>query len=1162
MVESEYYYAHNVSQTSGQYGKHWNGDAKKYRVFNDLANIKASSGVAKTSQIGGKNGTYPKPSIITAKNFQCNIPNNADISKVTVEYAHEKINIGGASPNIKAPTISLLGVSGQKKTGTAPTTTMTNRSVSFSFKPTPSQVNSTNFGVKIEYPENTNTNPGYLSLKYIRVKITYKVPKYALSIKPTSSAKKYVNSTMDLELTVNNSNKTEYDPTLTVTLPSGVSFNSKVSGDGTVTGSGNKITWKPSLSSSISRRTVKFRVNLTTTGQNKTFYFNANTGASQVSCTITVFAVEVTQATDSKPSNNKGIQVGLNVNSINSVKKGEPFDIILEASSTAKTDLPHTVEILLGTDTTGIVENVQINPNYDGTFESFENRYLWHLDFTEGKSNVSTITITGNSEEDDVSDIKITTTLNSEDPYDKTVILIPTHFNKLFCMGYQLNENEKSRLGKPKQDSDPFTYVCTTKLKVIGTDTLNDYGQNYRVGVFTGFAGGLIQDSCITTEYDNYWNLQNVEREHKEGGVIYSSYTGGNLDLINSSESNPYYWLPLRGELTFELDGFEGVGSLKFGTSTNLISINLSELECQALGEAIYESVFTDTLKLKWENGFVTAYYNQKELNLNDGEIDDGNTHSFEIGVPSQNGYRFFISLDNNSSIAFHDFRLKTLDFTEEDIVPYVQHWSEYIPSTNLGSWTDAKCEFDYNNEDDVIVVVTGEYIEAIPVGDEDVTVCFTNPTIVEEDNFKDFENVGVYPTPLGNLFSDIQTSEINLPYDAGNTYPIRIYNFEKSIYEDNENYVIQGISISASLENSSKVNVICSLISPFGQRGSRSIVLNDSSTEISFGGQYDLWGFDFEDLKDLDDWEFEFFTENPYGDDKLLVVNNVQVTLHYLPIQNAKVKCYVENEDTRFYGMIITKVDIPTALKTDTRYLEITGKDSNDAYRMNIDKKEITIEFRVEGCSIKETTSLLKRIGKLFTNQRNEVNKPLVKKIEFSHYPGEYWDFVMEDPIDAEAKFVDYEGKIKLIIPAGTSYSLEQVSTGSVGSNTSLAKVNPIINLVPNSIPANIPIILSLGAEPLDGEDDNRPKMIIRHSSAFEKDRDLIVIDCQNREVTLHSIVSEDAGDTEEELETMTVTDITSAVDFNSTWFIIHGEYEFHCSNASVQTVNFKERW
>ena len=226
---------------------------------------------------------------------------------------------------------------------------------------------------------------------------------------------------------------------------------------------------------------------------------------------------------------------------------------------------------------------------------------------------------------------------------------------------------------------------------------------------------------------------------------------------------------------------------------------------------------------------------------------------------------------------------------------------------------------------------------------------------------------------------------------------------------------------------------------------------------------------------------------------------------------------------------------EIPEGLKTETKYLDIEGTDAKEAYRMNIEKKTITTEFGIDGCNLEDTTYALRRVAKLFINERDSLNRPIPKRIEFSHYPDLYWEYVITDEIDHSISISDYVIKVKFVIPSGTACSVDDTVTNNIGTNLSLVKVNPVITLTPTA------------SEVLLIEEKTGQKFTIKNTKLVNTD--LITIDCENRKVTVKH--NDDSKE-----------DITASVDYSSDWFSIHGEYNFNTTNAVIQTITFNERW
>ena len=246
-------YAGTISQTTGG----------KYAQFSNLANMKNNVGGSwsTTETIRGKSGSPNRPSTLSFTHFGFNLPTGAEVSKVTITYSHRKTG----SCTIGAPTISLLGVSGFSGKGVAPskTTVTSNTKVFKGSALTRTVVNSSGFGVKVDYPTNSGAGEGTISVAYVRITVEYKVPSYSLSIKRVSGG--YNNERYTIQCAISNKTLTAYSPTLTLTAPTGFSFES-ASGSGTYNRvNARTITWNPKLSKSIGTATldIEFSVNVT-----------------------------------------------------------------------------------------------------------------------------------------------------------------------------------------------------------------------------------------------------------------------------------------------------------------------------------------------------------------------------------------------------------------------------------------------------------------------------------------------------------------------------------------------------------------------------------------------------------------------------------------------------------------------------------------------------------------------------------------------------------------------------------------------------------------------------------------------------------------------------------------------------------------------------------
>ncbi len=497
-------------------------------------------------------------------------------------------------------------------------------------------------------------------------------------------------------------------------------------------------------------------------------------------------------------------------------------------------------------------------------------------------------------------------------------------------------------------------------------------------------------------------------------------------------------------------------------------------------------------------------------------------------------------------------------ELPEENVESYIFDnalWSG-MPS-EFNEFVEESINFNYQSDCPVYFLWTSDYVVE---GYDDVTLDFTNPVVIETIEREDVESVGIFPIPIQEIIHTDTVAQLSL--DSGETTNgLRCFNLDCENL-DEEDIVIQGIELDIDVPTlDGECTVFAKIISPTivdgkNRIGERSIVLNNSEDpHIHLGNEFDLWGLKFDDFNDFSQFQLDLQIVNPYSGSQSIEINNVILTVHYSVIEDSKIKCLVNGEDTRFYNMFIQNVEVPMGVETDTEYMEISGTDTTNAYRMNIDKKEIKIDFSVKGCTIEETTRFMERIAKFFTNPRDILNRPQTNRIEFSHFPNRYWEVVMEKPIDNEVEFVEYEGTIKLVVPAGTSYNVESTTTSAMGTNSGIAKVNPLIQISPNQ--SRITILEEFTNQIFTINEDE-----VNINGFSFNEHDIIRIDCEARKVYYYPL---NEGDTMDSLieEAHEHIDITHAVDFNSKWFVIYDDYKFTTDNTcDIHFVQFFEKW
>ena len=473
-------------------------------------------------------------------------------------------------------------------------------------------------------------------------------------------------------------------------------------------------------------------------------------------------------------------------------------------------------------------------------------------------------------------------------------------------------------------------------------------------------------------------------------------------------------------------------------------------------------------------------------------------------------------------------------ELTDEQIYEGATYWA--TNTAGLNTYNSVECEFTYNEEYPLYIVLTGDYAQA---GYDDGEITFTQPCIIEKTIYNGWEATGNYPVPIMALIDPDEADSATLTLEGYETADnIRLYDLPLDDgYGTNDSLAVRGIQIRGTVESTDSLVLYAKLYSPNGSMGQRSIVLTPTidGQDFVIGGLGDLWGFSTADLKDLEDWEIELSASNTLsGTSSTLNSKGIEIVFYMERVEHQEVSVIVEGEDLAYYGAFIENVTIPEGLETDTSYINIDGTDMNDAYRQNIKEKTITIDFNISECDLKTSTDMLRQLTKLLVNEKDQYNRPIPKRVQFSYYPEDYFEYIMESPLTISNEVSGYNCKATLTIPAGTSYSLDDTITNTVGTVQGLAAINPTITIQPSS--TNIQI-----NETLTGQTFNM-------GYTGDWNDNTVEIDCNNRKVYL---ITDDNK-----------VDISKYVDHNSDWFRLYGEYSFEGVNCIIRTVSYNERW
>lgn len=1118
------FYPHTITQTTGG----------NFVTFDNLNNLKNSSATyATTGTIGKNTATSNTPSNIIATNFKVSLPTGAEIQRIRVEVAHKQ----SSKLSVPKPTVTLVNTTGgESGQMTAPTTTMTERTKTFYYdqtlinqwleknfskimkanKLTKAQmdkfmkkylagkankkvtgipvkyginqariVGNTNFGVKIAYPPNASKKyTGTVTLKYIRINVRYKIPSYALTASETVASSHYLNNQLIVELSITNKNLTKYNPTIMITIPTSVEYLS-ASGDGTVTvGSSVRLNWNPKLTSSKSKSTIQLR------------FTNTTIAASQV---ITV------------------------VENLYSTTKNVNFSITAAPSttgiSTGDEDIPYVNdENATPTNTEVVYVNVNEEFSLDLTFTDYDNDIVllyacvinneaYGGDFNDFSPTVCTESIYGYIYSSNVWHWTKVTILDGE-------YISPLEYS---LWRYGLNNNFKC--------TTPGEYVIAIYDYNDSTNLLKQINVCVMPTTLTMPPLALLQLS--EEELDRLGNnvsytAQSFLKEISSEGYVRNWNKNFRIGVFNNRIEDNLINICSWG--TFNED------TVTATINTNIPYSSINVVNEESITYSISDNVITFT---KDEEGLVNV-----DIQLLDSDSEIIGTGIYQIDFDNSE-----IITDNNK---YDPTDYSTLTLSQ--IFNNAEYWSDALSEVN--TWENKEVNFPYDENYPVHLLITGDFPEGNPATND---IVYTSPAIIENEGYTGYEETGNFPEPINaTISSELGDAFLNM---AGINQSNTIIFNELPLSEDfgtDGNIAIRGIEVNATVNYTDDLILTGKIHVKHDNEeltGTRSMLLspddddtteeNEMTTEISLGGEYDTWGIPIGSLTNLEDMEIDFIFNNSHStateDTTNILFSNVNVTVYADQVEQTMYTAYVEGEDVRYYGMFIQDIKIPFGLDTNVKYLNVEGTDLNDPINQTLANKTIEIEFDLGDCDLLESTNQIMELAQLFTNERDNMNTPIPKKIVFSHMPGYYAEYILEDSFDDEVDITTYTGKIKLIVPAGTFYALNDTVTAGVGMVNSITKVKPVLDITPSTSTLEI-------EETVSGQ-----KFTITYDDWQDR---LLRIDCEDRKAWL--LTNEDDDNP---------TDISSSVDWNSDWFMLQGEYNFSTSGCVLNSVTYTER-
>lgn len=983
--------------------------------------------------------------------------------------------------SIGKPTINILNITGDNKKGKALTKTVTKSTAKWTGNHIVANMNSANFGVKISFPSNTKANTGYVKVKYIRIIIDYSEPNFTVTAKKVSGT--YHGDEFLVKCTLSNVNKTKGTSNVNIGLPSGLGFIRDEGPNGyvvSISGSNNR-QWITNIDGGSSASVV-LRLYPDHSGS---FTITLKESATGHTSSLTLLVVD-------KPVSTGAIQ---------DIIDTTPEIQIVDDTQSVPEATPTPVNVLQ----VDIDEEFSLDLTFDGYTGSTVKLYAYSNDVTyENTSRTNKIYIYSRSQGQ-----WAYRPLNSYDSYNSTWL----------AWNYDLNNGLMENLFKIS-NSGYYTILIyssddTTLLKKVMIS---------------------VKPNNISTPYASLVKLGQEELNRLGDSVVYTAQS-----FIKLVTNEPFVrdW----GK-NFKIGVFNNriesnIQSLAtFGTfSSNSVTATLN-IPSPAIG---YD-ITTDNDVTTTENVSSIVFTKSNDNSNVTVKIDflDNQDNIVATG-------EYFINFDDESVIAISNDYDPTnySELSDETLIDNAAYWSKIL--SNVNAFASNSVDFPYDKTYPVYIIITGDYHEGNPFNND---IKFSEPCIVESDVYNGKEPNGNYPTPILNLVDNTaeEASEIKLSSFEESTHVI-VYNPElPENYGTNDELAVRGIEITADIDFTDDLTLFAKLkVRQDNQYyiGNRSVIINNSDDSLVIGGKYDTWGLNISDLINLDRLELELGVNNVLeSSDADMLLKNIQLIIYTNSIPPQPYGVIVEDQNVAWYGMDVTNVEMPFGRKSETKYLNIEGSDTNVAYRQNIREKTVKIYFDLDSCDLTESTEQLLQLAKLFTNKRDEINSPIPKSIRFAHIPNKIFYYILEDTFDTDIMISDYKGSIELTIPDGTAFDVEDTVTNINGYVDGIAAINPIIVLT--HITNTQMTISELVSSPNQVFKINQENLTNGVTFATN---DVITINCLTRTC---SILKEGASDS---------VDITEAVDFNSDWFKLHGEFEFKSENCVIQTITYNTR-
>lgn len=385
-----------------------------------------------------------------------------------------------------------------------------------------------------------------------------------------------------------------------------------------------------------------------------------------------------------------------------------------------------------------------------------------------------------------------------------------------------------------------------------------------------------------------------------------------------------------------------------------------------------------------------------------------------------------------------------------------------------------------------------------------------------------------------GNLLADPEAllSEVTptiLPLPAGDESPEYRFTFPAAVINEAD-YIITGLSLGLDCEDTTGLSVGVDVENSTGTPGdSTSGAYTTEYTNITFGGENDLWGLTTTDIMG-EDLTFTLTFSNTTAGEITPAFTNLTLTVHYIVDETYGNLGFTYNgEHSSTYQLYLISQDVPSGPGRDIETLTLNGMDGELIIGQRLTRKEIKLGFRLWGDDVEDTMNRLDAVTQWLSNDRNEYGIPTPKSLIFDWDPDREYLAVLSDSLEVENIYSTVECTATFIIPQGVALSTFPVVTGAVGSTDSLIRVYPTIT------------VLADGSASIILKDDETGQTLTLDATVTSGK--IVSFNCEKRTVT-----------------DSTPTDLTGDVALDSQWFNFTGDYNLTCTGGTIQSVSYYE--